>query len=109
MLCLLLLAALSARASARLDLDAGGLDLDAGGDAEALAGLAVTYESCQASLGAAARTLARPRWLHVPKAGTSFAATLFAYVCDAGPENATEAELAELGLEVGVHVTRSSV
>jgi hypothetical protein len=27
------------------------------------------------------KTLARLRWMHVPKCGTSFATTLFAYVC----------------------------
>lgn len=70
--------------------------------------LSVTYESCVASLqqmhaqSPAAinsarvsttstrlvfqpKTLTNIRWMHVPKAGTSFAATLFAYACN-GPE-----------------------
>jgi hypothetical protein len=57
----------------------------------------VTFESCKASLDKLApamrkKTLPEVRWVHIPKAGTSFAAALYAYVCKYNKENASAAQ-----------------
>jgi hypothetical protein len=52
---------------------------------KALESVHVTYESCVASLPTIpkAKTLHDLNWIHVPKAGTTFATTLYGYLCTA--------------------------
>jgi hypothetical protein len=46
----------------------------------------VTYESCVASLSQPLpKTLQDLNWIHIPKTGTSFAATLYGYLCTSEP------------------------
>ena len=50
--------------------------------------ISVTYESCVRSLRASGKhgrpkTLQNPNWIHFPKAGTTFATTLYGYLCTA--------------------------
>lgn len=49
--------------------------------------LSVTWESCLASLEkkAAPKSLQRPLWIHFPKAGTTFATTMYSYLCTSTP------------------------
>lgn len=56
-----------------------------GGMFEPLPELHVTYESCAASLAgrAKAKSLQRPLWIHFPKCGTTFATTMYNYLCTA--------------------------
>ena len=53
----------------------------------------ISFESCTASLAgkpakARAKTLQNPNWIHIPKAGTTFATTLYAYLCTSEPHPA---------------------
>ena len=51
-----------------------------------LDGLTMTYEQCMATLptGGKTKTLSLPlEWLHIPKCGTSFGATVYGYLCTA--------------------------
>jgi len=51
-----------------------------------LDGITMTYEQCVATLprGGKPKTLALPlEWVHIPKCGTSFGATIYGYLCTA--------------------------
>ncbi len=71
---------------------------------------AITFDECAASLTrlnhtAISKTLAHPRWLHIPKAGTSFAANLFAYTCRNDATLKSEAKI--LRVKVIINLTCS--
>ena len=51
----------------------------------------ISFDSCVASLAKSKqapreKTLVNPNWIHVPKAGTTFATTLYGYLCTSEPQ-----------------------